>query len=622
MIYTAFLSLKKQVLLLTFSMLSLSVLSQQKQTQITGNIFDLIHELPISNATISIYQYHLDHNSKGKPILGAKSLSKHIATLSSDSNGHFSSSIIPRYTTDYIYLVIESPGMAILHKNHITIEPGKTITLQLALTPSQPDNMEEQLIEAKLEKAYIKQEEEKMMDYTELSKLSKRIPFSNTMDFSEKSSDCTAPDIPTNVYVSNLHNGYNSSSSTTNGYTGYINFDDYVAGVVQAEIGGITTNIETKKAQAIAARTFSMNRHLNGLAVNIGQAYNDSPNATSLTSSSATHEQIIMYNGEVIDAKYSARCNGDYTQNATAGTWAPYNNCNTSGNYIPYLLSRPCSGHDNCSQFGETPCCNATISTSGVSGYIYGHGVGMCQRGIEQWGEIHNLNYCDILNKYYTNVCITHTNCGDSGTSSLDCNNAISLTCNTTYSGNASNAVSQVNSYGCNNWTETGPERVHSFTPDSDGAITATISNFTGDLDVYILGSCNPSDCLGTVASSSATYTDAKANQTYYIVVDADDGSGSAYDLIINCGTSEEQTFKDYLKVFPNPTEGIVKYQFLTDGYDLQYIRVYDSKMMPMPFENRFNTSSINISKLPSGIYFIEFINSLKETAFYKIIKK
>lgn len=117
----------------------------------------------------------------------------------------------------------------------------------------------------------------------------------------------------------------------------------------------------------------------------------------------------------------------------------------------------------------------------------------------------------------------------------LNCGSAIPLTCGVTYSGTSSTASSVIGTYGCNTWTETGPERVHTIVPPASGTITATISNFTGDLDVYILGSCDPANCLGTVSSSSATFTNAVAGQTYYVVVDADDGSGSAYDIVVSC---------------------------------------------------------------------------------------
>lgn len=128
---------------------------------------------------------------------------------------------------------------------------------------------------------------------------------------------------------------------------------------------------------------------------------------------------------------------------------------------------------------------------------------------------------------------------GITSCSGLDCASAIPINCGVTYSGGNSSNTSQVDTYGCNTWTETGPERIHTITPTSNGTLTATLSNFTGDLDVYILGSCDPTDCLGTVSSSSATYTNTIAGTTYYIVVDADDGSGSSYDLLVDCPSED-----------------------------------------------------------------------------------
>ncbi len=139
--------------------------------------------------------------------------------------------------------------------------------------------------------------------------------------------------------------------------------------------------------------------------------------------------------------------------------------------------------------------------------------------------------------------CIPHSGYGytsqnletlcNSGGSSLNCSGAIPLQCGVAYTGPSSSASSNVTYYGCNTWTETGPERVHTITTTQTGTISAVISNFSGDLDVYILGSCDPNDCLGTVSSSSASYSNAPPG-TYYIVVDADDGSNSGYTIVVN----------------------------------------------------------------------------------------
>lgn len=172
-------------------------------------------------------------------------------------------------------------------------------------------------------------------------------------------------------------------------------------------------------------------------------------------------------------------------------------------------------------------------TSSGIIDYIVFPQSGMGQGTHLTVAEIDSMGQAELNAAGGTGLtsCIDNYN-------PLDCSNTIPLTCGVAYSGSSSTAPSMVGTYGCNTWTESGPERVHSIIPSGNGTITATLSNFTGDLDVYILGSCDPSDCLGTVSSSSATYTNAIAGQTYYIVVDADDGSGSAYDIMVDCPTS------------------------------------------------------------------------------------
>ncbi|OAD45532.1 T9SS type A sorting domain-containing protein [Polaribacter atrinae] len=144
----------------------------------------------------------------------------------------------------------------------------------------------------------------------------------------------------------------------------------------------------------------------------------------------------------------------------------------------------------------------------------------------------------------------------------LDCSSAIELSNGVVYSGSSSTAGSKVATFGCNSWTETGPERVHKITPTADGPITVALSNFSGDLDVYILGSCDPSDCLGTVSSSSAIYENGIAGQTYYLVVDADDGSGGSYDIV---ATYSEAVVAEDVTI----SDGLVNVTTLTAGENI-----------------------------------------------------
>ncbi len=207
---------------------------------------------------------------------------------------------------------------------------------------------------------------------------------------------------------------------------------------------------------------------------------------------------------------------------------------------------------------------------------------------------------------------------------SLNCNNSIPLSCGVTYSGVSSSSNSVVGTYGCNTWTETGPERVHSIIPSANGTITATISNYTGDLDVYILGSCDASNCLGTVYSSSATYTGAVAGNTYYIVVDADDGSGSAYDIIVSCPTTsnnDDISITNDIELFPNPTNGLVTIDSKINNIEKIIVMNELGKVIET-FDMRNFKNTINIEKYISGIYFLKIVHNNQNVSFKKLIKE
>ena len=212
--------------------------------------------------------------------------------------------------------------------------------------------------------------------------------------------------------------------------------------------------------------------------------------------------------------------------------------------------------------------------------------------------------------------------CLDDQFPSLDCSAAVPLTCGLTYVGPSSNAPSAIDLYGCNSWTETGPERVHTIIAPASGTITANISNFSGDLDVYILGSCDPFDCLGTVSSSSATFGNAIAGQTYYIVVDADDGSGSGYELEVICPVSTSTTnisSVNNIILYPNPTKGIINFE--SDNNKIDMVVVYNAigKLLKQFIPNN---NIINLETYPSGIYYLKFISKNNNESVHKIIKQ
>jgi hypothetical protein len=110
-----------------------------------------------------------------------------------------------------------------------------------------------------------------------------------------------------------------------------------------------------------------------------------------------------LYNGAIAQAFFSARCNGDFTLDSEDGpTLARCFPGGLTTAVVPYCRSRPCSGHINCSETSEQ-CCELTVN--GKMNYIYGHGVGMCQRGAQGFAN-RGVTYSTMLTNYYTDIVI------------------------------------------------------------------------------------------------------------------------------------------------------------------------------------------------------------------------
>jgi hypothetical protein len=119
------------------------------------------------------------------------------------------------------------------------------------------------------------------------------------------------------------------------------------------------------------------------------------------------------------------------------------------------------------------------------------------------------------------------------------CDLAIELTCDAVYSG------SSANSQNGDTWQaycfpgESGPEVIHRL-EHPGGLLSLTLGSAdSGQLDLILLGSCDPADCLampwlvGSDESVSGNY----AAGTYYVVVDAYNWNGQpfSYTLDVQC---------------------------------------------------------------------------------------
>ncbi|MBL0309109.1 MAG: hypothetical protein IPP77_05355 [Bacteroidetes bacterium] len=141
-----------------------------------------------------------------------------------------------------------------------------------------------------------------------------------------------------------------------------------------------------------------------------------------------------------------------------------------------------------------------------------------------------------IRNNYNSASCLT--SCGGGG-GQLNCSNAIPVNCGTvltnqTTVGGANNA----NSYACiPSWNESGPEKVYVINTTTTGKIRAELLNANGNLDVFILSSCNNNsgNCEYEVPATEYAELANAPPGVYYIVVDGYNGYSGAYSLKIDC---------------------------------------------------------------------------------------
>ena len=175
-----------------------------------------------------------------------------------------------------------------------------------------------------------------------------------------------------------------------------LSVEEYLRGVVPAEVSA-RWPAEALKAQAVAARTYAMAainhpRHhpdADICAATHCQVYNPARiNDRTDQAVKMTEGQVIMYQGKLATAYYSANCGG-HTVGNEIGFVRPGSKPPPP---LPYL--RP------------VPCIN--------SGPKKGHGVGMCQWGAHDMAA-RGDSYVAILEHYYTGITISSEPEADTG---------------------------------------------------------------------------------------------------------------------------------------------------------------------------------------------------------------
>lgn len=163
-----------------------------------------------------------------------------------------------------------------------------------------------------------------------------------------------------------------------------LDLEEYLRGVVPAEMTASTSHIEALKAQAIACRTWAVYRIKKNTSKNYDvddtanyQAYRPHDRIHERTDSAVkgTAGMVLTYNDKIIDAVYS-NSNGGRMVSAVH-RW---------GTAVPYLVDKP-------DPYDKSP-------------KVSGHGVGLSQTGANYAAKA-GLSYLFILDFYYPGTKLT-----------------------------------------------------------------------------------------------------------------------------------------------------------------------------------------------------------------------
>jgi len=119
----------------------------------------------------------------------------------------------------------------------------------------------------------------------------------------------------------------------------------------------------------------------------------------------------------------------------------------------------------------------------------------------------------------------------------LDCTNAIDAGCGFSYTGTNGTGVNNVEAYNCQPFTEDGPEIVFALNLGVASTVDIIMDTAGGDLDLFMLASCDENDCIYSSAgiSHEEIHTLCLDPGTYYVVVDGYAGTVDNFTISINC---------------------------------------------------------------------------------------
>ncbi|MFH2006416.1 MAG: DUF4215 domain-containing protein [bacterium] len=171
-------------------------------------------------------------------------------------------------------------------------------------------------------------------------------------------------------------------------------------------------------------------------------------------------------------------------------------------------------------------------SGDGCSAACQLEGATDCGNGTQDAGE-----ECDDGNNVNGDGCTAHCRIEVPGICITD----YLLACGDSHAHNngGPGATQHIHDYGCSGWVETGPEYAYTFTAQVNGQVTATLSDMTEDLDLFVLSdlgtACDTANSCLDMGDTTVSWA-AAAGSTYYLVVDGYQGAVGDYQLSVTCG--------------------------------------------------------------------------------------
>ncbi len=200
----------------------------------------------------------------------------------------------------------------------------------------------------------------------------------------------------------------------TDGTIVTMDLEEYLKGVLPKEIG-TSFPAEAKKAQAVAARTYTIS-YTNGgqkaiCTTTKCQVWSPTHYASTDQAVEDTRSQVAVYTGS--NSTYNLKLAGGYFAASCGG--ATVNSEDGGWSFRPFLRSVTCIENKtgSCSAICQPSTCNnAKCPSSHPTCWgIFGHRIGLCQRGAQSMASC-SFTYAQIIGHYYTDTEVANVGSG------------------------------------------------------------------------------------------------------------------------------------------------------------------------------------------------------------------